>query len=52
MFQGLGADMVLDMKIAEDISIIEQQNEFLTRLRERKENGKHPGVLLLSLKNI
>jgi len=46
--KGLGADMVLDMKIAEDISIIEQQNEFLTRLRERKEGGKHPGPVLTS----
>ena len=35
--------MVLDMKLAEDLSIAEQQNEFLERFRERKEGGKHPG---------
>ena len=35
--------MVLDMKLAEDISIVEQQNEFISRYKERKERGKHPG---------
>eukprot|EP00088_Acartia_fossae_P004118 TRINITY_DN11754_c0_g1_i3.p1 TRINITY_DN11754_c0_g1~~TRINITY_DN11754_c0_g1_i3.p1 ORF type:complete len:477 (+),score=101.59 TRINITY_DN11754_c0_g1_i3:63-1493(+) len=44
----LGADMVLDMKLAEDLSIAEQQNEFLERFRERKEGGKHPGPILTS----
>ncbi len=38
--------MVLEMKLAEDISIIEQQNEFISRYKERKEGGKHPGLLL------
>jgi len=46
--KNLGADMVLDMKLAEDISIIEQQNEFISRYKERKEGGKHPGPVLTS----
>jgi iron only hydrogenase large subunit-like protein len=46
--KSLGADMVLEMKVAEDISIIEQQNEFISRFKERKEGGKHPGPVLTS----
>ena len=40
----MGADLVLDMKIAEDLSILEQQDEFINKFRERKEGGKHPGT--------
>ena len=39
--------MVLDLKIAEDLSILEQQQEFLNRYRERKEGQKHPGNWIL-----
>ena len=46
--QGMGADLVLDMKVAEDLSILEQQDEFISRVRGRKEGAKHPGPLLTS----
>ena len=46
--QGLGADLVLDMKVAEDLSILEQQDEFISLLRGRKVDGKHPGPVLTS----
>jgi len=46
--KGMGADMVLDMKLAEDLSILEQQEEFITKFGERKEGGKHPGPILTS----
>ena len=45
----MGADMVLDMKLAEDLSILEQQEEFITKFGERKEGGKHPGLHIISL---
>jgi len=46
--KGLGADLVFDMKVAEDISIIEQQNEFINKYRERQTSSKHPGPILTS----
>jgi len=46
--KGMGADLVLDMKVAEDLSILEQQDEFISRVRGRKEGAKHPGPLLTS----
>jgi len=39
--------LVLDLKIAEDLSILEQQQEFLNRYRDRKEGQKHPGNWIL-----
>ena len=46
--------MVLDLKIAEDLSILEQQQEFLNRYRERKEGQKHPGnwILIIRIKKV
>jgi len=44
----LGADFVLDMKLAEDWSILEQQNEFLERYRARKVGAKSGTHTVLS----
>ena len=41
--------MVCDMKVAEDISIIEQQNEFINKYRERQTSSKHPGNIETSI---
>jgi len=46
--KSLGVDLVLDMRLAEDLSILEQQEEFIARFRERVEGGKHPGPILTS----
>lgn len=35
-FKKLGADMVLDMKLAEDFALLESQNEFLERFKSAK----------------
>lgn len=35
-FRSLGADVVTDLRVAEDISLIELRKEFLERVREKK----------------
>lgn len=35
-FKKLGADMVLDIKIAEDLALLESQNEFIERYKSAK----------------
>lgn len=57
-FKSLGADLVLDMTVAEDLSVLEAQQEFLQRYRDHHADpaAKHlpmlasscPGKLLLS----
>lgn len=37
--KNLGADLVLDLKVAEDWSILEMQREFLQRWRAREQEG-------------
>jgi len=45
----LGADFVFDMKTAEDISILEQQKEFIDKFNNRTQtSSKHPGPILTS----
>jgi len=46
--KSLGADLVLDLKVAEDISVLQQQQEFITKLNQRQPSGKHPGPILTS----
>lgn len=38
-FETLGADMVVDMTIAEDFSLIEAQREFVRRYRATENDG-------------
>ena len=40
----LGADLVLDLKLAEDWSILELEREFLQRYRDRGSSGSKPGT--------
>ncbi|XP_053625490.1 probable cytosolic Fe-S cluster assembly factor GL21135 [Plodia interpunctella] len=49
-FKSLGADLVLDMTIAEDLSLLEAQQEFLQRYQEQQTdpNGKHLPMLASS----
>ncbi|XP_013197617.2 probable cytosolic Fe-S cluster assembly factor GL21135 [Amyelois transitella] len=49
-FKSLGADLVLDMTIAEDLSLLEAQQEFLQRYQEHQSNpdGKHLPMLASS----
>lgn len=35
-FKKLGADLVLDIKLAEDIALLESQNEFMERYKSAK----------------
>lgn len=35
-FKKLGADLVLDIKLAEDLAILESQNEFMERYKSSK----------------
>lgn len=35
-FKKLGADLVLDLKLAEDLALIESQNEFMERYKSSK----------------
>jgi len=46
--KSLGADLVLDLKVAEDISVLQQQQEFINKLNQRQQSGKHPGPILTS----
>jgi len=47
--KNLGADLVLDIKIAEDLHIIEQQNEFLERYRSKVPGSKVANTVLSSV---
>lgn len=38
-FKKLGADLVLDMKLAEDFALLESQNEFMERYRSAKNSN-------------
>ena len=40
--KSLGADLVLDLKLAEDWSILELQREMVERWRARKQEGPNP----------
>ena len=31
-------------QVAEDISVLQQQQEFITKLNQRQPSGKHPGT--------
>lgn len=35
-FKKLGADLVLDIKLAEDLALLESQNEFIERYKSAK----------------
>lgn len=37
-FKKLGADLVLDIKLAEDFALLESQNEFIERYKSAKES--------------
>nr|CAD7407694.1 unnamed protein product [Timema cristinae] len=48
-FKKLGADLVLDMNIADDLSLLENQREFIERYRAAQEReGKHLPMLASS----
>ncbi|XP_041977680.1 probable cytosolic Fe-S cluster assembly factor GL21135 [Aricia agestis] len=49
-FKKLGADLVVDMTVAEDLSLMEAQQEFLQRYREQQANapGEHLPMLASS----
>jgi iron only hydrogenase large subunit-like protein len=49
-FRMLGADMILDMTVADDFSLLESQREFVERYRaaERGENTSEPLPMLAS----
>ncbi|XP_072943825.1 probable cytosolic Fe-S cluster assembly factor GL21135 [Epargyreus clarus] len=49
-FRSLGADLVLDMTVAEDLSLLEAQREFVQRYRNHQHdpNGKHLPMLASS----
>lgn len=49
-FKSLGADLVLDMTVAEDLSLLEAQEEFLRRYQEHQHepNAKHLPMLASS----
>lgn len=38
-FKQLGADLVVDMSIAEDFALLESQREFVHRYRSRENDG-------------
>ena len=40
--KSLGADLVLDLKVAEDWSILELQREMVERWRAREQEGPNP----------
>ncbi|CAH2074676.1 unnamed protein product, partial [Iphiclides podalirius] len=47
-FKSLGADLVLDMTIAEDLCLLEAQQEFLQRYREQQTDPKSQHLPMLS----
>lgn len=38
-FYALGADMVVDMTIADDLALLESQKEFISRYRSKEKDG-------------
>lgn len=46
--KSMGADMVLDMTIAEDLSLIESAKEFVERYKAAKEGSKNQLPMLAS----
>lgn len=47
-FKNLGADMVVDMSIAEDIALLESQHEFIERYRASISDGKKDSLPMLA----
>lgn len=47
-FKSIGADMVLDMTVAEDFSLIESAKEFVERYKASKEGSKNQMPMLAS----
>lgn len=47
-FKSMGADMVLDMTVAEDLSLIESAKEFVERYKAAKEDSKNQLPMLAS----
>ena len=47
-FKSLGADLVLDMTVAEDISILEAQQEFLQRYHDQQDDATTKKLPMLS----
>lgn len=47
-FKSMGADMVLDMTVAEDLSLIESAKEFVERYKAAKEGSKKQLPMLAS----
>lgn len=46
--KSMGADMVLDMTVAEDLSLIESAKEFVERYKAAKEDSKNQLPMLAS----
>lgn len=46
--KSLGADMVLDMQIADDLALLESQKEFIERYKSHKENSKNKHLPMLA----
>lgn len=52
-FKHLGADIVLDMQIADDLALLESQREFVERYKTQMENpAKHIPMLASSCPGI
>ena len=47
-FKSMGADMVLDMTVAEDLSLVESAKEFVERYKAAKEGSKTQLPMLAS----
>lgn len=47
-FKSLGADLVLDMTIAEDLSLLEAQQEFLQRYQDQQNDPTSKNLPMLA----
>ncbi|CAG9854505.1 unnamed protein product [Phyllotreta striolata] len=47
-FKRLGADMVVDMSVADDLAILESQREFIRRFRSRENDGVKNALPMLA----